>query len=121
MPLTDTTIRQAKPAEKAQPLLDGGGLYLEIAPSGGKWWRLKDRIGGKETRLSLGVYPEVSLKQAREQRDDARKLLADGIDPGELRKSEKAAKSSRAANSFEIVAREWFVKYSCAFSKTGST
>ena len=112
MPLTDTAIRNAKPAEKAKRLFDGGGLYLEVSPSGGKWWRLKYRFGGKEKRLSLGVYPDVSLKDAREQRDEARKLLANGTNPSENRKAKKAAKVERAANSFEVVAREWFAKYS---------
>ncbi|MEA3274785.1 MAG: integrase arm-type DNA-binding domain-containing protein [Pseudomonadota bacterium] len=112
MPLTDTQIRKAKPTEKAQRLFDGGGLYLEISPKGGKWWRLKYRVEGKEKRLSLGVYPDVSLKEARERRDDARKLLANNIDPSENRKAAKAAKVERAGNSFEVVAREWYAKHS---------
>jgi integrase len=111
MPLTDTAIRNAKPADKARKLFDGGGLYLEVAPSGGKWWRLKYRYGGKEKRLSLGVYPDVSLKGARERRDEARKLLANDIDPSEHRQAQKAAKEDRAANSFEVVAREWHAKH----------
>jgi len=93
-------------------LFDGSGLYLEVTPRGGKWWRLKYRFGGKEKRISLGVYPDVSLKDARERRDEARKLLANGIDPGENRKAAKASKAERAANSFETVAREWFAKHS---------
>lgn len=112
MPLTDTQIRKAKPTEKTQRLFDGGGLYLEISPKGGKWWRLKYRFGGKEKRLSLGVYPDISLKEARERRDDARKLLANDIDPSENRKVAKAAKVERAGNSFEVVAREWYAKHS---------
>lgn len=87
-------------------------MYLEISPAGGKWWRLKYRYDGKEKRLSLGVYPDVSLKDARQRRDDARKLLADGVDPGENRKAIKANKTERAANSFEVVAREWFARKS---------
>lgn len=110
MPLTDTAIRNAKPADKPQRLFDGYGLYLEVAPSGGKWWRLKYRHASKEKRLSLGVYPEVSLKEARSKRDEARKLLADGTDPGEQRKLDKLLKIDRAANSFEAVAREWYKK-----------
>jgi integrase len=112
MALTDTQIRKAKPTEKTQRLFDGGGLYLEISPKGGKWWRLKYRFGGKEKRLSLGVYPDISLKEARERRDDARKLLANEIDPSENRKAVKAAKVERAGNSFEVVAREWYAKHS---------
>jgi integrase len=112
MPLTDTTIRNAKPSDKTRKLFDGGGLYLEVAPSGGKWWRLKYRFDGKEKRLSLGVYPDVTLKDARDRRDEARKLLANEIDPSENRKAKKAAKVESASNSFEVVAREWFAKHS---------
>jgi hypothetical protein len=75
--LTDTAIRNAKLGEKPVRLFDGGGLYLEVAPTGGKWWRLKYRFASKEKRLSLGVYPGVSLKNARDRRDASRKLLAD--------------------------------------------
>ncbi len=110
MPLTDTAIRKAKPAEKPLRLFDGGGLYLEVAPTGGKLWRWKYRFGGKEKRLALGVYPEIGLADARERRAQARKLLADGIDPAEHRKAVKVAGQERAANSFEIVAREWLGK-----------
>src|SRR5262245_40189342 len=112
MPLTDTAIRGAKPGSKPVKLFDGGGLYLEVSPAGGKWWRLKYRFGGKEKRLSLGVYPDVSLRSARDRRDESRKLLASGIDPSENRKAMKSARAERAANSFEMVAREWFAKYS---------
>ncbi len=108
MPLTDISIRSAKPAEKPQRLYDGGGLYLEVSPSGGKWWRLKYRFGGKEKRISLGVYPDIGLKDARERRDNARRLLANDIDPGENRKVQKAARIERSGNSFEVIAREWF-------------
>ncbi len=116
MPLTDTAIRNAKPSEKARKMFDGGGLYLEVAPSGGKWWRLKYRCGGKEKRLSLGVYPAVSLRDARDRRDAARKLLANDIDPSENRKAKNVAKIERASNSFEVVAREWFAKHSANWS-----
>lgn len=107
MPLTDTAIRNAKPADKPVRLFDGGGLYLEIAPSGGKWWRLKYRFGGKEKRYSLGVYPDVTLAIARKKRDEAREKLAAGIDPGEAKKAEKRASLLAAAHSFEVVARGW--------------
>jgi integrase len=112
MPLTNTEIRNAKPAKKPIKLFDGGGLFLLIAPAGGKWWRLKYRFGGKEKLLSLGTYPEVSLSEAREKRDQARKLLAANVDPGENRKAQKAAKTDSDANSFEVIAREWFGKFS---------
>lgn len=106
MALTDTTIRNAKPGPKPIRLFDGGGLYLEVSPAGGKLWRLKYRIDGKEKRLSLGVYPDVGLKEARDRRDDARKLLAAGIDPGR-----KAEKAEPAPDTFEAVAREWFSRH----------
>ena len=111
MPLTDVAIRKAKPGDKPIKLSDEKGLYLEIAPSGGKWWRLKFRFEGREKRLSLGVYPDVGLKEARERRDEARKLLADGVDPGENRKARKAARTNLAANTFEVIAREWLQKF----------
>lgn len=107
MPLTDTAIRNAKPADKPVRLFDGGGLYLEVSPSGGKWWRLKYRVHGKEKRLSLGVYPDVGLKDARERRDQARKQLAEGADPSETRKAEKAATKAAALNTFKAVALAW--------------
>lgn len=116
MPLTDTTVRSAKPADKVRRMFDGGGLYLEIAPRGGKWWRLKFRFEGKEKRLSLGVYPDVSLKKARERREAARKLLADGVNPSDNRKAQKATQLEKAANSFEVVAREWHKKQSSIWS-----
>lgn len=112
MPLSDTAIRNAKPGDKAKKMFDGGGLYLEVSPKGGKWWRLKYRFDGKEKRLSLGLYPDVSLKDARERRDEARKLLANDTDPSENRKARKAAKVAKQANSFEVVAREWYAKHS---------
>ncbi len=110
MTLTNTAIKNAKPSDKPKRLFDGGGLYLEVSPKGGKYWRFKFRFGGKEKRLSLGVYPDVSLKDARERHSETRKLLANGIDPGEHRKAQKAATEARGSNSFEIVGREWFAK-----------
>ena len=107
MPLTDTAIRSAKPLPKAQKLFDGGGLYLEVAPAGGKWWRLKYRFKGKEKRLSLGVYPAVGLKEARRRRDEAKEQLAAGIDPSAARQAVKESVRSEVKNSFETVAREW--------------
>jgi integrase len=111
MALTDTAVKNAKSDGKTVKMFDERGLYLELSPSGGKWWRLKYRFDNKEKRLSLGVYPDVRLKDARDRRDEARKLLAEGIDPSENRKIQKAAHTDRAANSFEVVAREWFAKY----------
>ncbi len=111
MPLSDVQIRNAKPAEKPVRLFDGGGMYLEVSPAGGKLWRLKYRMDGKEKRLSFGAYPVISLRDAREKREEARKLIAEGIDPAAKKKAMKAAKAERSANSFEIIAREWFDKF----------
>ena len=105
--LTDTAIRKAKPSDKPVRKFDGGGLYLEIAPTGGKLWRLKYRFDGKEKRLALGTYPDVGLQAAREGRENARKLLAAGVDPGEQRKAEKKARAEAGANTFEALGREW--------------
>ena len=107
MPLTDTAIRNAAPRDKAYRLSDGGGMYLEISPSGGKYWRLKYRFAGKEKRLALGVYPDVGLASARKKRDAARELLAAGTDPGEAKKSDKRAARLAAINTFEAVALAW--------------
>lgn len=116
MPLTDTAIRNAKPGAKPARMFDGGGMYLEVSPAGGKLWRMKYRVDGKEKRLSFGAYPEVGLKDAREKRDEARKLLAQGIDPGAAKKAEKTEKLERAANTFEAVAREWAGKMAASWS-----
>jgi integrase len=97
--------------EKPYKLSDGGGLYLEVDPAGGKYWRFKYRFAGKEKRISLGVYGDVSLAEAREARDACRKQLAKRIDPGVHRKAQKAARANGAANSFEVVAREWLKEY----------
>lgn len=110
MPLTATAIKNIKPSSATRKLSDGGGLYLEVSPKGGKWWRLKFRFGGKEKRISLGTYPTIPLKTARERRDEARKLLTNGIDPSEHRQAKRAATEEHRANSFEVVAREWFSK-----------
>lgn len=111
MPLTDIKIKQAKPREKPYKIADERGLYLEVAPGGGKWWRLKYRVHGTEKRISLGVYPDVGLALARERRDDARQLIANGVDPSSHRKAVREARVEAAANSFEVVAREWFDRW----------
>jgi len=110
MPLTDTACKKATCPEgrPSVRLADEKALYLEVTAAGGKYWRWKYRHGGKEKRLALGVYPEVSLAQAREARDDARKLLKDGTDPGQLRREAKAASALDQANTFEAVARLWW-------------
>jgi integrase len=120
MSLTDTAIRKAKASDAPIKLFDERGLFLLVVPAGGKRWRLKYRFGGKEKLLALGVYPDVPLARAREKREEARRLLADGIDPGENRKAMKAATADRAGNSFEVVAREWFAKYSPSWAASHS-
>ncbi|WP_316677621.1 phage integrase central domain-containing protein [uncultured Tolumonas sp.] len=106
MPLTDTSARQAKFTDKAQKLFDEKGLFLLVNQSG-KYWRVKYRFNNKEKTLALGVYPEVSLKEARLKRDDARKTLAEGNDPGLIRKQSKLAAKVAGENGFENIAREW--------------
>lgn len=112
MPLTAVDVKNAKPQDKPYRLADEKGLYLEVTPSGGRYWRLKYRIQGKEKRLALGVFPDISLAQARAGRDDARKQIALGVDPCEAKQEAKAAKLLSAASSFEAVAREWHEKFS---------
>lgn len=118
MALTDVSIRSAKPAEKTRRLSDGAGLYLEISPAGGKWWRFKFRFDGIEKRLSLGVYPDVGLREARERRDELRRLLASGVDPAVNRKVQKAARVQRTADSFEAIGREWFASCSPTWARS---
>lgn len=108
MPLTDLEVRRAVPREKAYRVSDGRGMYLEISPSGGKYWRLKYRFNDREKRLALGVYPDVTLAHARKKRDEARAMLADGIDPGQVKKDKKRLARLNAATTFEAVALEWF-------------
>lgn len=113
--LTEAEVRNALPGEKPRKIFDGGGLYLEVAPNGSRWWRLKYRIDGVEKRLSLGVYPDITLKRARERRQEARRLIAEGIDPSAQRKAAKAA----VQDTFEALAREYFdVKREAMAEKT---
>ncbi|CAL95301.1 tyrosine-type recombinase/integrase [Azoarcus olearius] len=110
MPLTDTQIKSLKPDAKAKKYADEKGLFLLVQPSGGKLWRVKCRFVGKEKSLAFGGYPDVTLKAARERRDEARKLLAADVDPSEHQKGARAAGVERTANSFEVIAREWYGK-----------
>ncbi|WP_046156190.1 tyrosine-type recombinase/integrase [Chromobacterium vaccinii] len=122
MPLTDAAIKSAKPREdgKHLKLTDGQGLSLWVMPTGAKYWRLKYRMNGKEKLLALGVYPEVSLKEARLKRDDARKQIADGEDPAAMRKMDKVIKLAAAANTFEAIALEWHERESHEWSAAHS-
>ena len=111
--LTDVAARKAKPNQDGKPkkYTDGGGLYLMVS-STGKYWRYKYRIDGKEKTLSIGSYPEFSVKEARDLHLEARALLARGVDPSAHKQALKAVKLAEVTNSFEAVAREWFVKFS---------
>ena len=117
MPLTDTAIKKAKPGTKPSKLSDGKGLYLLVSPAGSKLWRWKYRVLGKEKVLALGAYPAVSLAQAREGQDTARKMLASGNDPMVVRKADKLASQAAAENSFESVARKWWSHWKPARSE----
>jgi integrase len=111
VPLTDVSVRSAKAKTKPTKLFDERGLFLLVTPSGGKWWRLKYRFEGKEKLLSLGTYPDITLKLAREARDSARTLVAQGTDPSVQRQATKSAREERSANSFEVIAREWYASH----------
>jgi Phage integrase central domain/Arm DNA-binding domain len=110
MPLTAAAIQGAKPREKAYKLFDGGGLFLLVHPNGGRYWRLKYRIHGREKLLALGTFPGVTLAKARERRDKARKLIADNADPAIARQADKAAVS----DTFRVIAVEWLAKQNLA-------
>jgi len=107
MLLTDVALRNAKPKDKPQKITDGDGMYLYVHPNGGKYWRLQYRFAGKQKVLALGVYPEVSLADARERRAQARKVLAAGNDPGEVKKESKRLAIINNENTFEAIARKW--------------
>ena len=107
MKLNARQVDAAKPREKAYKLADGAGLYLEVVPSGSRYWRMKYRFNGKEKRMAFGVYPAVSLAQARALRDDAKKKLAEGIDPSLAKKEEKLVRDVQLNNTFQAVALEW--------------
>lgn len=106
MALSDVKVRSAKPEAKAYKLTDGEGMVLLVHPNGSKYWRLRYRFGGKEKMLALRKYPEVSLADARARRDEARKLLANGVDPSENKKAVKVEQEQEAI-TFEVVARDW--------------
>lgn len=121
MALTDPELKAAQPREKPYPLTDSGSLYLEVMPNGAKYWRWRYRYAGKQKRLAMGVYPEIGLKAARAKRDEAKRLLADGVDPGAVRKLEKVSRLEATSNSFEAVALEWLAKFSPSWSASHMT
>src|SRR5471032_913360 len=109
VPLTEMRVRNAKPQPKAYRLFDGGGLYLEVAPSGSRIWRFRFRqMNGKENTLTYGPYPEISLREAREKRLETRRLMLQGVDPAMHREDAKRLAAEQAANTFEKIAREWY-------------
>jgi len=111
MPLSDTTCKNAKPKDKPYKVADEKGMFLLINPNASKYFRLKYRFDGKEKALALGVYPDTSLKQARIKRDQAREQIANGIDPNENKKAVKLASAESMANSFEVIAIEWYERH----------
>ncbi|MRR16236.1 MAG: DUF4102 domain-containing protein [Deltaproteobacteria bacterium] len=115
IPLSDMKVRTAKPKDKPYKLSDNDGLYLLVTEKGGKWWRFKYRFDGKEKLLSLGTYPEISLADARQRRDESRKQVAKGIDPGAIRKSQKQAETEEK-DTFEVIAREWHDRFRSTWS-----
>jgi hypothetical protein len=122
MRLSDKCLKTAKSGDKSIKLFDGGGLYLEVMPAGGKLWRLKYRFAGKEKRIAFGPYPLVSLKEAREKRDAAKKLLLNNIDPTLARQEAKMSCFTDTSNTFEAIAIEWHDitkgKWSLDYSET---
>jgi len=120
MKLNDKTCSTAKPKEKIYKLYDGGGLYLEVTPKGGKLWRLKYRYLNKEKKLSIGVYPTITLAEARNKREEAKRLLANGLDPSSVKQEVKQERMSVAANTFEVIALEWYALKTPEWSKSNA-
>ena len=115
IPLTDMKVQKAKPQDRAISLFDGGGLFLLVTPSGGKLWRFKYRFNNKEKKLAFGSYPEISLQDARQRREHARKLLANDVDPDAVRKAQKQT-NLQETETFEVIAREWHTRFTPTWS-----
>ena len=118
MKLTDIKIKNLKASAKVQKVADGHGLYVHVSPAGGKLWRMAYTFEGKQKTLSFGAYPAISLKAAREKREQAKEMLAQGIDPGAYKKAVKASRQAASVNTYEIIAREWFAKHSPSWSES---
>ena len=118
--LTRLQIEAIRSPPKTLRLYDGRGLYIEFSPSGGRWWRLKYRFKGKEKRISLGVYPDTGIKEARDKREAARQQIAAGMDPGQQRKAERQTLTEQTQNTFEAIVREWFAMVSPTWVKSHS-
>jgi len=117
-PLTDTDIKNVKPKDKPYKLTDGGGLYLYVSPSGGKLWRVKYYFDRSEKLLSLGQYPAIGLAEARKRLAEIKEMLAHGIDPSVHKKAVKEAERAVNESSYEVVAREWFAKFSPSWAES---
>jgi integrase len=111
VPLSDVQVKNSKPKDKEYKLMDGYGLFLLVTPSNGKLWRFDYRFENKRKTMAFGAYPSVSLAEARQRREDAKKLLANGLDPSDVKKAQKSARDECVANSFEVIAREWHGKF----------
>ncbi len=114
VPLSDVQVKNSKPQTKEYKLMDGYGLFLLVTPTNGKLWRFDYRFGDKRKTMAIGAYPAITLADARQRREDAKKLLANGIDPGANKKAIKAIDKDINANSFESIARRWHLKFSTA-------
>lgn len=120
MKLNDQICKNAKPKEKTYKMSDGGGLYLEVTPKGSKLWRLKYRFLNKQKKLSIGKYPIITLAEARTHRDEAKRLLTDGLDPASVKQEIKRERMNDASNTFEVIAREWHTHKTAEWSKTNA-
>ena len=120
IPLSDMKVQKAKSKDKPVTLFDGGGLFLMVTPTGGKLWRFKYRYDGKQKLLALGAYPEISLLDARQKREEARRQLAHDIDPGAVRKAQKQA-NIQETETFEVIAREWHNKFMYTWKESHSS
>ena len=116
MKLTNITCKNAKPKEKPYKMTDGHGMFLYVMPNGSKYWRLKYRFGGKEKRLAMGVYPDITLQMARDKRLEARRLIDQGIDPSQEKKKRKHQLAIDTANTFKVIAEEWIEHNSSTWS-----
>jgi len=121
MKLNDKMCKNAKPSEKARKLFDGAGLYLEVTPKGSKLWRFKYRYLGKEKKLCIGEYPIITLAEARNHREDAKRLLVEGLDPSSVKQEKKIEKALDASHTFEVIAREWHKHKAPEWSETNAT
>ena len=121
MALSDTRIRNAKPRARPYRLPDGRGLHLEVRPTGTRLWRYRYRIAGKENLFAIGAYPEVSLADARDEREAARKLIKQGVHPAHSRKAERLKAAHESANTFEGIAREWLADQKGHMTPRGET